>query len=94
MRMLQIRGGLDLGKEPLGPYHRSQLRLQDLQRDLPFVAQTLDEIDRSHPACASPLPPLVRHHLPQLLEEVLDERSDFATQRDPNCRERENPEHP
>ena len=38
MGMLQIRGRLDLSEEALRPNNRSQLRLQDLERNLSLVA--------------------------------------------------------
>ena len=50
--MLQIRGRLDLCEEALGADDRSQLRLEDLEGDLPLVLQVIREIDRRHPAFA------------------------------------------
>ncbi len=50
MRMLEVRRRLDLGQEPLGSDDGSQLRLQDLERDLPLVLDVVREIDRRHPA--------------------------------------------
>ena len=35
-------------EEPFGSDHRSQLRLQDLQRDFALVLHVLGEIDRRH----------------------------------------------
>ncbi len=37
MRMLEVRGRLDLGQEPPGSYDRSESRLQHRARDLPLV---------------------------------------------------------
>ena len=50
--VLQLRGRLDLGEEPLTPDDGRQLGLQDLQRDLALVLQILGEVDRRHPALA------------------------------------------
>ena len=50
--MLEIGRDLDLGQEALGPDHRGQLRLQDLERDLSVVLDVVGEVDGSHPALA------------------------------------------
>ncbi len=49
-RMLEVSRNLDFGQEPLGTDDCGQLRLQDLQRDLPLVLDVIREIDRSHAA--------------------------------------------
>ena len=57
--MLQRRGGLDLHHEPLGAEHGGELRLQDLERDLPVVLEVVGEVHRRHPARAElPLDPV------------------------------------
>ena len=50
--MLQRGGGPDLGDEPLGADGGGQLRLEDLDRDLPIVLQVLGEEHRGHPSFA------------------------------------------
>ena len=52
MRVLEVRGGLDLREEPLGADRSGQLRPQHLHRDLAVVLQVLGEVDRRHPAPA------------------------------------------
>ena len=79
---------LDLGQEPFGPDDCGQLRLQDLQRDVPLALDVVGEDDRRHPALAELAHgavaglhvfrrvmgrPSFRHQPLQLLEEVLDE---------------------
>ena len=69
--MLQVGRGLDLGQEALGPDDRSQFRFQNLQRDLPLVAQIVSQVDRRHPALtelAPSLPTYVRHGARKELE--------------------------
>ena len=41
VRVLQVRGGLDLSEEACGPYYCCKLWLQDLERDLKGVARDL-----------------------------------------------------
>ncbi len=48
--MLKVRRRLDLGQETLGTDDRSQLRLEDLERDFAFVLDIVGEVHRSHPA--------------------------------------------
>jgi len=48
--MLEIRGGPDLGEEPLPAQHRGELRAEHLDRDVPPVANVGREINRGHPA--------------------------------------------
>jgi hypothetical protein len=48
MGMLEIRGRLDLGQEAFRANDRGQLRLQNLERDLPLVLQVIGEIDGGH----------------------------------------------
>ncbi len=50
VRVLEPRGRLDLSEEPFSPYDSCQLRLQDLQGDVPLVPQVLDRIHRGHAA--------------------------------------------
>jgi hypothetical protein len=45
MGMRKARGGLDLLDEAVGADHGSQLRLQNLERDLPLVLEGLRQID-------------------------------------------------
>ena len=52
MRVLQRGGGLDLDDEPLGAEDRGELRLEDLERDLPVVLQVAGQVDRGHPTPA------------------------------------------
>ena len=52
VRVLEARGGLDLGEEPLGADYGGQLRPQHLHRDLTVVLQVLGEVDRGHTALA------------------------------------------
>ena len=52
VRMLQIRGGLDLGEEPLGADHGGELGPQDLERDLAIVSEVVREVDGGHAALA------------------------------------------
>ena len=52
VRMLEIRGDLDLAVEPLGAERGGEVRTQDLDRDLPLVAQVLREVDSRHAATA------------------------------------------
>ena len=53
VRMLQIRSGLDLGKEPLGADDRGKLRPQNLYRHSAIVFDILREVDRRHSARAN-----------------------------------------
>jgi len=48
--MLQIGGDLDLGQEPIGAEHGSELGLENLHRDLAVVFQVLREIHSRHAA--------------------------------------------
>ncbi len=50
--MLEIRGGLDLGQEPLGPENGAELGAQDLERDRAIVPHVVREVDGGHPARA------------------------------------------
>ena len=50
--MLEVGRGFDLGQEALRAHDRGQLRLENLERHLPFVLQVLGEVDRSHAAFA------------------------------------------
>ena len=52
VRVLQVRGGLDLAQKPLGPDDRGQFRAQHLDRDLAMVLQILGEKDGGHAARA------------------------------------------
>ena len=52
VRMLQVRGGLDLDQEPLGADDGGQFGLQDLERDLAVVLQVLGQVHRGHAALA------------------------------------------
>jgi hypothetical protein len=52
MRMLEVRGRLDLGQEALRTDHRGQLGLEDLERDFAFVFEIFGQVDRGHPALA------------------------------------------
>ncbi len=47
--MLQIRGRLDLGQEPLGSHDCSELGLQDLQGDFALMLQVVGQVDGGHP---------------------------------------------
>ena len=48
--MLEVGGGLDLGKEPLSTDDCGQLRLEHLECDLPLVLEIVSQVHRSHPA--------------------------------------------
>ncbi len=48
VRVLEVRGRLDLAEEPLGSHHGGWLRLQDLQRDLALVLQVVRQVDGRH----------------------------------------------
>ena len=50
VRMLEVGCRLDLGQESLGPDHRGQLGLEDLQRDLSLVFEVVGQVDRRHAA--------------------------------------------
>ena len=50
--MGQVGGGLDLGEEPLGTDDGSQLRLEDLERDLALVLEVVRQVDCGHTALA------------------------------------------
>src|SRR5678810_410005 len=50
--MLEVRRRPDLGQETLGADDGGELRLEDLDGDLPMVSEVLGEIDRSHPSLA------------------------------------------
>jgi hypothetical protein len=46
--VLQVGGESDFVEEPLGAEDRRQVRLEDLDRDLPLVAEVDREIYRGH----------------------------------------------
>jgi hypothetical protein len=48
--MLQVGGGLDLLKEPLGADDRGELRAQHLEGDLAIVPLVVGQVDRRHTA--------------------------------------------
>jgi hypothetical protein len=50
VRVLQLRGGLDLAQEPLAAERGAEVRVQDLDRDLTVVPHVLGEVHRGHPA--------------------------------------------
>ncbi len=50
--MLEIRGGLDLLHEPVGPEDGGQLGLQDLDGHLAVVPEIGGEVDGGHTAFA------------------------------------------
>ena len=50
--MLEVRGRLDLGEEPVGADHRRQFGAQHLERDLAIVLEVVGEVDKGHPARA------------------------------------------
>ena len=52
VRMLQVRGGGDLGEEALGTQRRREVGVQHLDRDLPVVLDVGGEIDGRHAAGA------------------------------------------
>ena len=52
VRVLEVRGELDLGEEPLGADHGGELGPQDLERDPPVVSEVCREIDHGHAAGA------------------------------------------
>jgi hypothetical protein len=43
--MLQVRRRLDLGEKPICSHDGCQLRLEDLEPDLPFVLEIVGEVD-------------------------------------------------
>ena len=46
--VLEVGSRLDLGYETVGTDNRSQLRPQDLQRDLALVLEVIGQVDRRH----------------------------------------------
>ena len=50
--MLEVRGDLDLGQEPLAAQDGGELGVKQLDRHAPAMAQVLGEIDGGHPALA------------------------------------------
>ncbi len=50
VRVLKAGGRLDLGQEPLRAEHGTQLRMQDLDRNLSVVSEVLRQEHRGHPA--------------------------------------------
>ena len=50
--MLEVRRGLDLAEEPLGPDHGGEFGAKDLERDLPVVLQVVREVHGGHAAGA------------------------------------------
>ena len=50
MRVLQVRGDANLGKKPLGPEERAELRVEDLESDRAVVPPISCEVDGGHPA--------------------------------------------
>jgi hypothetical protein len=50
--VLEVRRDLDLGEESLDSEHGAEVRLQDLERDVPVVPQVAREIDGGHSARA------------------------------------------
>jgi hypothetical protein len=48
VRMLQASGQLDFPLKALGAERRGQLRMEDLQRNRPVMAQVMGEIHRRH----------------------------------------------
>ena len=59
MRVLKLRGDLDLAQEALGPERGGELRAEHLDRHLATMAQIFGQIDRGHPA----LPDLAVEHV-------------------------------
>ena len=52
VRMLEVRGRRDLGKEPLGADDRRQLGPEHLDRHAPVVPDVLRQVDGGHAALA------------------------------------------
>jgi hypothetical protein len=52
MRVLQVRGRLDLSQEAFGSYQRREFGLQDLDRDFTLVTEVVGKVDVGHPAFA------------------------------------------
>ena len=52
MRVLQVRRGLDFREETFRSYNCGQLRLEDLERNVPVVLYVLGEVDGGHPTFA------------------------------------------
>ncbi len=52
MGMLQVGGGLDLPQKPLGPDHRGELGLEQLEGHPPIVPDVLGQVHRRHPTRA------------------------------------------
>ena len=50
--MLQVRGQLDLGQEPLGADHGGELGAEQLEGDPPVVPEVLGQEDGGHAAGA------------------------------------------
>lgn len=46
--MLQLCGGLDLAQEPFPAYGGGEVRMQNLDRDITFVAEIMGEVHRGH----------------------------------------------
>jgi hypothetical protein len=52
VRVLQPRGGADLGEEPLAAERGTEVGVEHLDGDVALVAEIVREIDRGHPARA------------------------------------------
>ena len=48
--MLEVSGDADLAQETFGAEHRTEVGIQDLDRDLAVVANVMGEMDCRHPA--------------------------------------------
>src|SRR5206468_8844914 len=59
VRMSEARRDPDLAQEPLGPERRSELRAEDLDRDVAAVFPVLREVDGGHAAPAEEAAQLV-----------------------------------
>ena len=52
VRVLQLRGGLDLGEESLAAERGAEVGVQHLDGDVAIVLEVVREVDRRHPAGA------------------------------------------
>ena len=50
VRVLEVRGGLDLGQKALGSDDGREFRLEDFERDLALVLDVVGEVDVRHSA--------------------------------------------
>ena len=84
VRMLKASRRLDFGEEPFGADRRSELRVEDLDRDVAIVPQIARKIDRRHAAAAELTfhPVSVGERRLQLLEKLVGGHGALRSQND------------